>query len=71
MIALIVMILVALVIVGAVLWLFQQIPGISVETKALGTKVVIVIAAVCILFYLLHAFGLVGGRDIPVPNLGG
>lgn len=67
---LIIVILVALILVGALLWLFQQLPGVSAEVKQLGTRVVIVIAVICILFYVLNAFGLLGGRDIPVPRVG-
>ena len=66
---LLIVIAVALVLVGALVWIVKQLPGVSEEFKGLFTKIAVVVAAICLLFYLLNAFGLLGGGDIPVPQL--
>jgi type IV secretory pathway TrbL component len=54
-----------LVVIGVVLWAIEQLPMDATIRKAIRVVVI-----VCVVFYLLRVFGVIGGGvDIPVPRL--
>lgn len=61
MIALVVTILV----IGVLLWLFETYVPMDATIK----RIIQVIVILCVVVYVLNAFGVLGRADIPVPQL--
>ena len=55
--------IITLVVVGLLLWLISLIP-----MDATIHTIIRVVVIICVVFYLLQAFGVLG-RDLPVPRL--
>ena len=56
---------ITLVIVGVLLWLVNQYLPMDQKIKTILNVVVVI----CVVLYLLYAFGILGGADVPVPKL--
>ena len=66
-------IIVALVVIGVLLWLINQFLGPYMQPQILNLMniAVVVIVAICLVFYILAAFGmlnLAGGPPVPKLN---
>jgi len=61
-------VVVTLIVVGVLLWLVNTYIPMDAKIK----KILNVVVVICVVVWLLYAFGIVGGRsgDIPVPQLG-
>ena len=58
-------IIITLAIVGFIVWLIVT----YVPMPPIMKNVIIAVAVVCVVFYLLRAFGVYPGHDVGVPNL--
>jgi len=57
--------IVVVAVAGLVVWAITTFIPMADPAK----KIIYVVFGICILFYLLNAFGVLGGHDIPVPRL--
>ncbi len=57
--------IVTLAIVGLIVWAVVTYIPMPVAFR----NAIIIVAVVCVVVFVLRAFGLWGGSDIPVPNL--
>lgn len=74
MLGLVVSVIVSLVVIGVLLWLINKFLGPYMQPPILHllNVAVIVIVAICLVFYILQAFGLLplaSGPPVPKPNL--
>ena len=56
---------IAIEIIGLIVWAVITYIPMPVGFK----RAIVIVAIVCVGIYLLRAFGLWGGSDVPVPNL--
>lgn len=54
-----------LVVIGVLLWAVNEFVPMDAKIKRLLNIVVVL----CVVVWLLYQFGVLGGRDIPVPQL--
>jgi len=60
-------VVVTLIVVGVLLWLVNSYIPMDAKIK----KILNVVVVICVVIWLLYAFGIVGrSGDIPVPQLG-
>ncbi len=56
---------VTLLVVGVLLWLFETYVPMDATIK----RIIQIVVIVCVIVYVLSAFGVLGRADIPVPQL--
>lgn len=58
--------IVTLMVIGVLLYLFNAyVTMIDGRIK----QIINVVVIICVVFYILHAFGILGGADVPVPQV--
>lgn len=58
----------ALIVVGVLLWLLNQYAGSYIDGKIL--KIINAFVVICVIFYLLYVFGILSAiNTIPVPRV--
>ena len=56
---------VTLVVIGVILYLVNTCLPIDTKIK----QIINIVVIICVVVWLLYQFGILGGRDIPVPQL--
>jgi len=56
---------ITLIVVGVLLWLVNAFIPMDAKIK----QILNVVVVICVVLWLLYQFGVLGGRDIPVPQL--
>ena len=56
---------ITLIVVGVLLWLVNAFIPMDAKIK----QILNVVVVICVVLWLLYQFGVLGGRDIPVPRL--
>ena len=56
---------VTLLVIGVLLWLFDTYVPLESTIK----RIIQIVVIICVIVYVLRAFGVLGAADIPVPQL--
>lgn len=58
-------VVITLIVIGVLLWLVQAYIPMDPTIK----KIIVAVVVICVVFWLLGVFGLIGHSNIPVPQI--